>query len=86
VLASLLFRVIPGPDLAYLTRTPSERSGVQDEALQAVVLLREEMQQPRPNAGKVSQLLGRIMTRVAPVATLLDLVTQVKDLVAPLLH
>jgi hypothetical protein len=60
--------------------------GQPDEAVQAVVLLREEVQQPRPDAGKVSQLLGRIMTRVAPVAALIDLVTQVKDLVAPLLH
>jgi hypothetical protein len=60
--------------------------GQPDETVQAVVLLREEALHPRPDAGKVSQLLGRIMTRVAPVATLLDLVTQVKDLIAPLLH
>jgi hypothetical protein len=43
--------------------------------------LRGELHHERPDKGWVAQLLQRLTTLAAPAATMLDLVTQVKDLV-----
>jgi hypothetical protein len=65
----------------------SKLAGAQAEAaVDDVGRLREEVRHPRPDPGRISQLLGRLTAQVAPVAALLDVVNQVKDLVAPLLH
>jgi hypothetical protein len=48
--------------------------------------LREEVRHARPDPGRIRQLLGRLAAQVAPAAALLDVVSQVKDLVTPLLH
>jgi hypothetical protein len=60
--------------------------GQADYVIDDVVSLRAEMGHARPDPGRVRRLLRRLAAQVAPVAALLDVVNQVKDLVTPLLH